>query len=64
MTTKNDFDVPFADAEASRVQLKNGRYAYRMKCPWNGGSEEEPKELYAYKFCSKPKEATEEPVAA
>ena len=29
--------------------LANGRYAYRVKCPWPGKN---GKELYAFKFCS------------
>ena len=48
MTTKKQFEVP--DEEATVVVLKNGRYAYRVKCPW-----EHPKngrELHAFKFCS------------
>ena len=53
MTYKKDFDVP---AEEARVHvLKNGRYAYRVQCPWKGKvSAEHPdgKELWAFKFCS------------
>lgn len=48
MTTKKQFEVP--DEEATVVVLKNGRYAYKVKCPW-----EHPKsgrELHAFKFCS------------
>ena len=47
MTTKKKFTVP-AD-EAPVVMLKNGRYAYRVRCPWDGKN---GKELYAFKFCS------------
>ena len=44
MTTKNKFEVE--DPEV--VVLRNGRFAYRAKCPWEGKN---GKELYAYKFC-------------
>lgn len=45
LTTKQNFEVENPEV----VQLKNGRYAYRAKCPWEGKS---GKELYAYKFCN------------
>jgi hypothetical protein len=45
MTTKQKFEVD--DPEV--IVLKNGRYAYRVKCPWEGKA---GKELYAFKFCS------------
>lgn len=45
MTTKQKFEVD----EAPVVVLANGRYAYRVKCPWEGKN---GKELYAFKFCS------------
>ena len=45
MTTKNKFDA--VDPEV--VVLRNGRYAYRVQCPWEG---KHGKTLFAYKFCS------------
>lgn len=45
MTTKQKFDVTDPDV----IVLANGRYAYKVKCPWEGKS---GKELYAFKFCS------------
>lgn len=45
MTTKQKFDV----SNPTVVMLKNGRYAYRVKCPWEGKN---GKELHAFKFCS------------
>ena len=45
MTTKQKFAVD----EPPVVVLANGRYAYRVKCPWEGKN---GKELFAYKFCS------------
>ena len=45
MTTKQKFDVEGPPVTV----LKNGRYAYRVKCPWEGKN---GKELYAFKFCS------------
>ena len=45
MTTKQKFDV----TDPSVVRLANNRYAYRVKCPWEGKN---GKELYAWKFCS------------
>jgi len=45
MTTKKKFDVD--DPEV--VVLKNNRYAYRVKCPWQGKND---RDLYAFKFCS------------
>ena len=51
LTTKQKFEV-----ENPRViLLRNGRYAYREKCPWPGKN---GKDLYAFKFASK--EAYEE----
>ena len=46
MTTKKKFEVD--DPEV--VVLKNGRYAYRAVCPWEGKS---GKVLTAFKFCSR-----------
>lgn len=46
MTRKEKFEVQ--DPEV--VMLKNGRYAYKARCPWEGKN---GKELFAYKFCSK-----------
>ena len=48
MTTKRKFDVP--TAEAPVVELRNGRYAYRVTCPWEGKN---GRLLTAYKFASK-----------
>ena len=45
MTTKQKFDVD----DPPVTVLANGRYAYRVKCPWEGKN---GKELYAFKFCS------------
>jgi len=45
MTTKQKFEVKNPPV----VVLANGRYAYRVKCPWEGKN---GKELYAFKFCS------------
>ena len=45
MTTKKQFDVDNPPV----VVLANGRYAYRVPCPWEGKN---GKELYAFKFCS------------
>ena len=47
MTTKQKFDLPASEVPV--VVLANGRYAYRVKCPWEGKN---GKELYAFKFCS------------
>lgn len=45
MTTKKQFEV-----EDPPVQvLRNGRYAYRVECPWQGKN---GKILHAFKFCS------------
>jgi len=51
MTTKQKFTVEDPDVRV----LQNGRYAHRVKCPWEGKN---GKELYAFKFCS----AAESPV--
>ena len=45
MTTKQKFEVE----DPPVVMLANMRYAYRVKCPWEGKN---GKELFAYKFCS------------
>ena len=45
MTTKQKFTVEDPDVQV----LKNGRYAYRVKVPWEGRN---GKELWAFKFCS------------
>lgn len=45
MTTKQKFDVENPPVTV----LSNGRYAYRVQCPWAGKN---GKELYAFKFCS------------
>ena len=45
MTTKKSFDVE----DPPVIQLKNGRYAYRVPCPWEGKN---GKKLTAFKFCS------------
>jgi len=47
MTTKQKFDLP--QDEVPVVVLANGRYAYRVKCPWEGKG---GKPLFAFKFCS------------
>ena len=45
MTTKKKFEV--LDPEV--VVLRNGRYAFRTECPWEG---KHGKKLVAFKFCS------------
>ena len=45
MTTKKKFDVVSPEV----VVLKNGRYAFRAVCPWEGKN---GKALVAFKFCS------------
>lgn len=45
MTTKQKFEIDNPPV----VVLANGRYAYKVKCPWEGKG---GKELYAFKFCS------------
>ena len=45
LTTKKKFEAE----NPAVVVLRNGRYAYRVKCPWEGKN---GKELYAFKFCS------------
>lgn len=45
MTTKQKFEVE----NPSVIILKNGRYAFRAQCPWQGKN---GKELFAFKFCS------------
>lgn len=46
MTTKKKFEVESPPV----VELRNGRYAYRAECPWEGKG---GKKLFAYKFCSR-----------
>tara|TARA_R100000231_G_C5216608_1_gene132180 strand:- start:203 stop:433 length:231 start_codon:yes stop_codon:yes gene_type:complete len=45
MTTKKKFDV----VQPEVTVLKNGRYAFRVPCPWDGKN---GKKLFAFKFCS------------
>ena len=45
MTTKKKFDVD----EPEVIVLRNGRYAFRAECPWEGKN---GKRLVAFKFCS------------
>ena len=45
MTTKKKFDVEAPEV----VVLRNGRYAFRAECPWEGKN---GKKLVAFKFCS------------
>ncbi len=45
MTTKQKFQVQ----DPPVVVLNNGRYAYRVECPWAGKG---GKVLHAFKFCS------------
>ena len=45
MTTKKKFEVNDPDV----VVLKNGRFAYRAECPWEGKN---GRSLVAMKFCS------------
>lgn len=45
MTTKKSFEVE----DPPVIVLKNGRYAYKVECPWRGKND---KVLHAFKFCS------------
>jgi hypothetical protein len=45
MTTKKQFEVDDPPVQV----LRNGRYAYRVQCPWEGKN---GKVLHAFKFCS------------
>lgn len=45
MTTKKKFEVE----DPTVVVLRNGRYAFRVECPWEGKN---GKKLTAFKFCS------------
>ena len=45
MTTKKKFEVENPPV----VLLANGRFAYKVECPWKGKNE---RTLYAFKFCS------------
>ena len=44
MTTKQKFEAQ----EPTVVVLRNGRYAYKVECPWKGKND---KTLTAFKFC-------------
>jgi hypothetical protein len=46
MTTKQKFEAE--DPEV--ILLKNGKFAYRVKCPWEG---KDGKLLHAFKFASR-----------
>ena len=46
MTTKKKFDVQNPPV----IVLKNGRFAYKCECPWEGKN---GKILHAFKWCSK-----------
>ena len=46
MTTKQKFETETPEV----VVLRNGRYAYRVQCPWKGKHD---KTLVAFKFCTK-----------
>tara|TARA_B100000212_G_scaffold313296_1_gene266109 strand:- start:7875 stop:8120 length:246 start_codon:yes stop_codon:yes gene_type:complete len=45
MTTKKKFEV----LQPEVTVLRNGRYAFRAECPWEGKN---GKKLVAFKFCS------------
>jgi hypothetical protein len=45
MTTKKKFEVEQPEVAV----LRNGRYAFRADCPWEGKN---GKKLVAFKFCS------------
>jgi hypothetical protein len=45
MTTKKKFEIESPEV----VVLRNGRFAFKADCPWNGKG---GKPLVAYKFCS------------
>ena len=46
MTTKKKFEVDNPEV----IQLRNGKFAYRVRCPWDGRG---GKQLYAFKFASR-----------
>lgn len=46
LTTKKKFDIENPPV----IVLANGRYAYKVLCPWKGKNE---KELWSFKFCGK-----------
>ena len=46
LTTKQKFDVDNPPV----IVLANGRYAYKVECPWKGKND---KVLTAFKFCGK-----------
>lgn len=46
MTTKEKFEVTNPDV----FIMANGRYAYRVECPWKG---KDGKTLHAFKFASR-----------
>ena len=46
LTTKQKFEV----LNPTVVVLANGRFAYRVTCPWKGKND---KELTAFKFCGR-----------
>lgn len=46
LTTKQKFDVENPPV----IMLANGRYAYKVECPWKGKND---KVLTAFKFCGK-----------
>ncbi len=45
MTTKTKFEVE----DPPVIVLRNGRYAFKAPCPWEGKN---GKQLHAFKFCS------------
>ena len=45
LTKKQKFEVE----DPPVVVLANGRFAYRVACPWKGKND---RDLYAFKFCS------------
>ena len=46
MTKKEKFDVVDPDV----VVLKNGRFAFKARCPWEG---KDNQTLHAFKFCGR-----------
>jgi hypothetical protein len=46
MTTKKKFEAVSPEV----IELRNGRFAYRVQCPWDGKG---GRKLFAFKFASR-----------